>query len=184
SKDDDEYMIVMQYAKQGSLRSLLDRKFYHLTWMNKIENLLYIAEGLHSIHKAGLIHKDLHSGNIVNENITSPYITDFGSCSPVSQDSSTRRIYGVLPYIAPEVLNKGSKGYTQKSDIYSYGMIMSEIFNGYPPYHNIPYDSALAIKICEGHRPKIIFEIPPLLMVLMNYCLDADPQNRPDAKYL
>ncbi|RIB28129.1 kinase-like domain-containing protein, partial [Gigaspora rosea] len=180
--ENDDYMIVMQYAKQGSLRNLLYRKFYDLKWMNKIENLLSIAEGLYAIHKDGFIHKDLHPGNIVNEDITSSYITDFGLCKPVNENSSSKKIYGVLPYIAPEVLNKDK--YTQKSDIYSYGIIMTEIFNGYPPYHNLPHCTDLAIKICYGLRPEIKRKIPSLLMVLMNNCLDADPQVRPNAKEL
>ncbi|RIB24322.1 kinase-like domain-containing protein [Gigaspora rosea] len=177
-------MIVMQYAKQGSLRKLLDRKFYQLTWMNKIENLLYIAEGLHAIHKDGFVHKDLHSGNIVNEDITSSYITDFGLCRPVSQDSSSGDLYGILPYIAPEVLKEVNKRYSAKSDIYSYGIIMSEIFNGYPPYHNIPHDIILASEIFSGRRPNIGRSVPKLLLDLMNKCLVDEPHERPDAKYL
>ncbi|RIB07410.1 hypothetical protein C2G38_2113837, partial [Gigaspora rosea] len=50
----------------------------------------------------------------------SSFITDFGLCKPVSQDSSSAEIFGVLPYIAPEVLY--TKEYSQKSDIYSFGI--------------------------------------------------------------
>ncbi|RIB09450.1 kinase-like domain-containing protein [Gigaspora rosea] len=102
--DDDNYMMVMQYAKQGSLRKLLDNKYNDLSWEQKINNLYYIAEGLAAIHESNLVHNDFHSGNIVNENMYSSYITDFGLCRPVSQDSSSKGIFGVLPYIAPEVL--------------------------------------------------------------------------------
>ncbi|RIA99953.1 kinase-like domain-containing protein, partial [Gigaspora rosea] len=101
---------------------------------------------------------------------------------PVSQDSSSAEIFGVLPYIAPEVLY--TKEYSQKSDIYSFGIIMSEVFTGYPPYHDIPHNENLAIQVCLGHRPKIRCEAPQLLLDLMNKCLDAKPQNRPTAKEL
>ncbi|RIB04823.1 kinase-like domain-containing protein, partial [Gigaspora rosea] len=124
---DGNYVMVMQYAKQGT-----------------------------TIHKANLVHKDFHSGNIVNENMYSSYITDFGLCRPVSQDSSSKEIFGVLPYIAPEVLY-GEK-YTMKSDIYSFGIIMSEVFTRYPPYHDIPYDFRLATQICLGRRPEIRYK--------------------------
>ncbi|RIB23656.1 kinase-like domain-containing protein, partial [Gigaspora rosea] len=177
-------MIVMQYAKQGSLRKLLDSKYNDLNWDYKIIILYYIANGLNAIHEAKLMHKDFHSGNIVNRDMISSYITDFGLCKPVSQDSSTEGMFGVIPYIAPEVLYTGGKEYTQKSDIYSFGIIMSEVFTGYPPYHDIPHNKDLAIKICLGYRPKINCEIPRLLLDLMNKCLDARPQNRPDAKEL
>ncbi|RIB28581.1 kinase-like domain-containing protein, partial [Gigaspora rosea] len=178
--DDGNYMMVMQYAKQGSLRKLLDTKFNYLSWQHKMNNLYYIAEGLAAIHRSNLLHKDFHSGNIVNGNIYSPYITDFGLCRPVSQDLSSKEIFGVLPYIAPEVLY-GEK-YTIKSDIYSFGIIMSEVFTGYPPYHDIPHDFSLATQICLGRRPEIRCEVPQLLLDLMNKCLNAEPQSRPTAE--
>ncbi|RIB00800.1 kinase-like domain-containing protein, partial [Gigaspora rosea] len=119
-------MIVMQYAEQGSLRKLLDSKHKDLSWPHKIVSLYFIARGLFTIHKANLVHKVFHSGNIVNQNMYSSFITDFGLCRPVSQDSSSAEIFGVLPYIAPEALY--TKEHTQKSDIYSFGLIMSEVF--------------------------------------------------------
>lgn len=179
---DNNYMVVMQYAKRGSLQKLLDNKFYELSLSDKISNLYCIAEGLHAIHDAGLMHKNLHFGNIVNETIISSFITDVGLCKPVPQESESKEIYGVLPYVAPEILYK--KEYTQKSDIYSFGIIMSEIFNGYTPYHNIHHDEDLAIKICRGYRPKINCEVPYIILDLMNKCLDADSQNRPTTKEL
>src|SRR5690349_20133727 len=127
-------MMVTEFAKQGSLRKLLDCKYYDLDWRCKVAILYYIADGLNTIHKANLVHKDFHSGNIVNKDLYNSYITDFGLYKSVSQNSSTEGIFGVIPYIAPEVLYTGGKEYTQKSDIYSFGIIMSEVFTGYPPY--------------------------------------------------
>ncbi|RHZ75726.1 hypothetical protein Glove_212g223 [Diversispora epigaea] len=75
---ENEYMIVMQYARYGSLRKMLNSSFKELTWNDKIENLYYIALGLVRIHETGLMHKDFHSGNIVNITKISSYITDFG----------------------------------------------------------------------------------------------------------
>ncbi|RIB13231.1 kinase-like domain-containing protein, partial [Gigaspora rosea] len=175
-------MMVMQYAKQGSLRKFLDNSYKDLSWKHKILNLYHIAEGLVAIHKDNLVHKDFHSGNIVNNNTYTSFITDFGLCRPAFQDSKSTEIFGVLPYIAPEVLY-GEK-YTMKSDIYSFGIIMSEVFTGYPPYHDIPHDFSLATQICLGCRPKIRCKVPQLLLDLMNECLDAEPQNRPTAKVL
>ncbi|RIB09163.1 kinase-like domain-containing protein [Gigaspora rosea] len=181
---DGNYIMVMEYAEQGSLRKLLDNRYNELNWASKVLNLYHIADGLNTIHKAKLVHKDFHSGNIVNHFMHSPYITDFGLCKPVSQDSTSKALFGVLPYIAPEVLYAHGKEYTQKSDIYSFGIIMSEVFTGYPPYHDISHNNELAIQICYGLRPKIRCEVPQLLLDLMNKCLDADPKNRPTAKDL
>ena len=57
-----------------------------------------------------------------------------------------------LPYIAPEDLR--GKTYTQSADIYSFGILAYEILSGLPPYHNLPHDELLALKICQGLRPK------------------------------
>ncbi|RHZ83888.1 hypothetical protein Glove_87g276 [Diversispora epigaea] len=168
---ENEYMMVIQYAKHGSLRKMLNSGFKRLTWKNKIKSLFYIALGLARIHETGLMHKDIHSGNIVNKTKTSSYITDFGLCKPVTENDP-EKIYGVIPYMAPETLNRGE--YTQASDIYSFGMIMYEIFTSYPPYYNIPHDKNLVISICEGQKPEIMCEIPQLLK-------DSDPSNRPKA---
>src|SRR5947207_1042172 len=118
----------MKYASYGSLRKMLNSNFKELTWKNKIQNLYYIALGLVKIHETGLMHKDFHSGNIVNETKTCSYITDFGLCKPVTENDS-EKIYRVIPYMAPETLNR--REYTQASDIFSFGLIMYEVFTSY-----------------------------------------------------
>jgi serine/threonine protein kinase len=173
-----DYMMVMRYAEDGSLRKLLDECYETLTWKQKIFILYFIARSLNQIHEAGLVHKDFHSGNIVNSFI--PFITDFGLCRPVSEDStktSQKNIYGVLPYVAPELFDR--KEYTQESDIYSFGIIMTEVLTGYPPYYDIPHDDYLKINICSGRRPEIKCEVPQLLLDIIEKCLDAEPKNRP-----
>ncbi|KAF0514830.1 kinase-like domain-containing protein [Gigaspora margarita] len=96
---------------------------------------------------------------------------------PVSQDSNSKELFSVLPYIASEVLLYiTGKEYTQKSDIYFFEIIMSEVFTGYPPYYNIPHAFGLAIKICKGLRPKIRCKVPKLLLDQINRYLDAEPQ--------
>ncbi|RHZ77114.1 hypothetical protein Glove_185g72 [Diversispora epigaea] len=138
----NEYMMVMIYAKYGSLRNLLERK---------IEILLTIVNALTNIHEIGLMHKDFCSGNIVNQALTLCLITDFGLCKPVSENDP-EKIFGVIPFMAPETLSRGE--YTQASDIYSFDMVMLEVLTSYSPYYNISHDVNLAMKICEGEIKK------------------------------
>jgi serine/threonine protein kinase len=174
----EDYMIVMDYAKEGSLRAMLDKHHSELTWKDKLQNLNYIAYALAGIHEANLIHKDLHSGNIVMTDLYNSWITDFGLCKPIT-DNKEKALYGVLPYIAPEVLSGGK--HTEASDVYSFGIIMSEFLTGYPPYHDVAHDYDLALRICQGLKPigpKIRRGVPKLLLNLMNKCLHIDPLER------
>src|SRR5437899_9888878 len=72
----------------------------------------------------------------------------------VDQEESSNKIYGIVSYIAPEVL-QGKKN-TKESDIYSIGMLMWELFAGRPPFDDIAHDYHLILRICEGLRPPIL----------------------------
>ncbi|RIA87931.1 kinase-like domain-containing protein, partial [Glomus cerebriforme] len=180
------YIMVLEYAKNGSLRNYLDTNYNKLNWRNKLENLRDIILGLEKIHDEELIHRDLHIGNILNthysgDNFTC--ITDMGLCKPADYNTlknTTKRVYGALPYIAPEILR--GQNYTKASDIYSFGIIIYEVFSGLPPYHNVSHDENLAIKICQGLRPRFNIKVPQLIIHLIKRCLNANPLNRPTAK--
>ncbi|RHZ73058.1 hypothetical protein Glove_233g47 [Diversispora epigaea] len=178
---ENEYMMVMDYAKYGSLRNLLNNKFESLTWRKKYNILSEIVIGLTNIHEMGLMHKDFHSGNIVNQSLTLSYITDFGLCKPVTKNDP-ENIYGVIPYMTPETLSRGE--HTKASDIYSFGMVTLEVLTSYPPYYNIPHDVNLVIKIRKGLKPEIKCEIPQFLKEIMEKCWNFEPLNRPTAKEL
>ncbi|RHZ87626.1 hypothetical protein Glove_33g221 [Diversispora epigaea] len=178
---ENEYMMVMDYAVYGSLRNLLNNKFENLTWRKKYNILSDVVIGLTNIHEMGLMHKDFHSGNIVNQSLTISYITDFGLCKPVTENDP-EKIYGVIPYMAPETLSRGE--YTQASDIYSFGMVMLEVLTSYPPYYNISHDANLVMDICKGLKPEIKCEIPQFLKEIMEKCWNFEPLNRPTAKEL
>ena len=82
----------------------------------------------------------------------------------------------------PEVLR--GKEYTQASDIYGFGIIIYEVFNGLPAYHDMAHDEFLAVKICQGLRPKFITKVPQLLEDIVKQCVNADPLKRPTADCL
>ncbi|POG58999.1 kinase-like domain-containing protein [Rhizophagus irregularis DAOM 181602=DAOM 197198] len=175
----------MDYAKNGSLRQRLNNYFNSMKWAEKLDILQRTANGLVAIHNKNLIHHDFHCGNILNGASNITYITDLGLCRPAnvvpSQDEN-KKIYGVLPYVAPEVLR--GKEYTQESDIYSFGIIAYEVCTGFPPYHDISHDKFLAISICQGLRPKSDYKIPQLILNIIKQCWDADPLKRPKANEL
>src|SRR5687767_3017217 len=181
----NSFMMVMEYAENGSLRQSLNNKFNSMSWNDKLLILYRLARGLNGIHDNKLIHHDFHCGNIlINSNIYA-YITDLGLCQPANVKTSqneNKKIYGVLPYVAPEVLR--GKEYTQASDIYGFGIIAHELCTGLPPYYDVPHDEFLAIRICHGLRPKSNYKIPQLILDIIHQCWDADPLKRPNASEL
>ncbi len=151
--------MVLYYCDFGNLRNYLNQSENYMDYKAKIYRLQLIARGLLDIHNAVKVHKDFHSGNILFTKKI-PYISDLGMCQPANKVKE-EGIYGVLPYMAPEVLC--GYQYTKASDIYSFGIIMNEFISEETPYSNIPHDHALTIKICKGIRPKISQDTPKLL---------------------
>ncbi|CAB4420767.1 unnamed protein product [Rhizophagus irregularis] len=176
-----DYMMVLEYCGGGNLRNhyMNHESGYYL----KINELIRIASGLLDIHNAEKVHKDFHSGNILYDG--DPFISDLGMCQPANNEKQSVKqegIYGVLPYMAPEVL-RGYQ-YTKASDIYSFGIMMNEFISEETPYNNIPHNHALSIKICKGLRPNIFKYTPKLLADLITKCWDAKAENRPTTKEL
>jgi serine/threonine protein kinase len=105
------------------------------------------------------------------------FISDMGLCGEVNNIDDTK-IYGVIPYVAPEVLR--GKPYTQAADIFSFSMIMYFAATGRQPFDNRAHDGILAYDICNGIRPEINeSEAPKCYIDLMKKCWDSDPKNRP-----
>ncbi|GBC02375.1 hypothetical protein RclHR1_00460013 [Rhizophagus clarus] len=86
-------------------------------------------------------------------------------------------MYGVLSYSAPEIL--GGQNCNKASDTYT---IMYTVISELSPYHDIAHDERLAIKICEGLRPRFNIKLPKLILHLIKRCIDANPSNRPEIK--
>src|SRR5215469_15475396 len=168
----------MSYAKEGSLRKCLPN-VVKLKWQYKLQLLKNIILGLKIIHDSNLVHCDLHDGNVLISDNYESYIIDLGLCKPVEdslQDESNKN-YGVLPYMAPEVLR--NEPYTPASDIYSFSMIMWEFTSGVPPFNNKAHDHQLIIEICNEERPEIEINTPKCYVDLIKKCWDSDPSKRP-----
>ncbi|GBC01626.1 hypothetical protein RclHR1_04270004 [Rhizophagus clarus] len=162
-----------EYNNKYALKSLRNSFDISSDFLNELQE---IAKGLSDIHNAGKVHKNLHPGNILY-NSTLPYISELGMYQPNKEGC-----YGVLPYIAPEILY--GRPYTKAANIYSFGVMMNEIFSEEIPYNDIPYDKLLAVKVCKGLRPKISEDIPKFFANLIIKCWDAVIENRPTIKEL
>src|SRR5581483_9687827 len=173
---DGNYMLVM-FKMDTDLRNYLRLNHCRLDLSNGISIINNITRAVHKIHSEGSIHRDLHSGNVLySQTLDYWYISDLGFCGPA--DKPLKKLYGNLPYIAPEVII--GRPHTFASDIYSIGMLMWEILFGQPPFSNCVHDFDLAMKIVNGMRPNVVPETPLEYSQLMKQCWDAGPLKRPD----
>ncbi|PKB96760.1 kinase-like protein [Rhizophagus irregularis] len=165
---------------EGDLHKYLQKKFTEINWEQKISILYDISLGLQNIHRTNFVHRDLHSGNILVD-LPSYYETckigDLGLSRHANGTSSDNEIYGVIPYIAPEIF-KGS-AFSKESDIYSLGMIMWELTTGCKPFTDVEHDHSLIFNILDGARPEITEDTPECYTNLMKSCWDSDPEKRP-----
>src|SRR5438105_953896 len=99
-----DFMMVLFYCEDGNLRDYLNKSKYYISYGLKISNLFQISRGLLDIHNAGKVHRDFHSGNILFVGKSSIYISDLGLCQSENSEKKSEGNYGVLPYMAPEVL--------------------------------------------------------------------------------
>ncbi|RHZ43776.1 hypothetical protein Glove_856g52 [Diversispora epigaea] len=177
----NKYMMVLEYAKDGNLREYLKINFNNINWEQKLYNLFNLSSKLMNIHELDIVHQDFHPGNIISSNFNyNLKISDFGLSKLIGANPNNpekKNIVGVLPYIAPEVLS-GDEEYTKAADVYSFGIIAYEMIMGFPPYPDIPHDKDLAMKICNGLRPKIPFHIPKLITRMIMRCWDARVTHR------
>ncbi|GBB87124.1 hypothetical protein RclHR1_13580004 [Rhizophagus clarus] len=184
----NEFMFIMKFANGGNLCNYLHDNFKNITWNEKLYILWRISDGLQTIHEKGFIHRDFYSGNILIEIIENDsyikvnqyLIGDLGLSQPANNTLSNNEIYGVIPYIAPEVF-KGAK-FSKASDIYSMGMIMWELTTGCKLFANIEHDTEFIYEITDGKRPEITDDTPEDFVNLMKKCWNLDPKKRPSAK--
>ena len=99
--------MVLNYVREGNLRNYLQKNHSKLTLNDRIMIFRGLCQSLYFIHEKDFVHCDLHSGNILISG-GGCFITDLGLCGPVDEKLSGK-IYGIVSYIAPEVLRRNKK---------------------------------------------------------------------------
>lgn len=198
--ESNDFILVTQYMSGGNLRQHLHENFKNMDWWRKVAILFDIAKSLKSIHIHGFVHHNFHSGNVlidIDPNIPGMIqkqeqnemastfkhdvlVSDLGMSIPATEFSSPhqKKRYGVIPYMAPEVLQGGEC--SRPSEIYSFAIVMWELTSGELAFQSFPHDQNLVDKICGGMRPEITKDTPEFYARLMERCWDPVPAKRPD----
>ncbi|PKY24787.1 kinase-like protein [Rhizophagus irregularis] len=152
-----DLIFIMPYY-DSDLTNYVTKDFFDIRWYHKLDRLKEIINGLAKIHNVNILHRDLHSGNILLSNLydyapsMKAKICDLGTSKSATEnddnnDNEEDNIYGIISYVAPEVLQ--GKKYTKASDIYSFGMIMWELMVGRRPFWDRNHNTELIIEICD-----------------------------------
>ncbi|KAG1692983.1 hypothetical protein DVH05_024019 [Phytophthora capsici] len=188
---------VSEFMPGGDLRHVL-RSFKHqgspLSWRNhKLTISLHIAEAMEYLHSHSpkVIHRDLKSKNVLLNMHLEAKLTDFG----VSRTQYTVQTHamtagiGTSFWIAPEVLL--GRDYNEQADIYSFGVVLSEIdTDDYPFWNDANRDKPrgklqeadILRQVAAGNkRPQFSANCPAGIMLLAESCLEKKPEDRPTA---
>ena len=175
---DGQPYISLEYVPGADLREVIDR----LDYDRKIEIARQIADGLTAAHAQGLIHRDLKPENIKLKDGHQVKILDFGLAKTVRADSvdDHGNIEGTLYYLSPEQLTGEQLSFS--SDIFSYGVILYEMFTGQRPFEG-EYPAAIIYSILhEDPLPpcEIDGDLPDWLGSLIMQALAKQPADRFD----
>eukprot|EP00339_Tiarina_fusa_P002389 CAMPEP_0117039920 /NCGR_PEP_ID=MMETSP0472-20121206/27975_1 /TAXON_ID=693140 ORGANISM="Tiarina fusus, Strain LIS" /NCGR_SAMPLE_ID=MMETSP0472 /ASSEMBLY_ACC=CAM_ASM_000603 /LENGTH=291 /DNA_ID=CAMNT_0004750521 /DNA_START=296 /DNA_END=1168 /DNA_ORIENTATION=+ len=181
SPDNSKLYLVTELMHYGSVRDLLSKKGANLTWDLRLQIAKDAAKGVAYLHKKNLIHRDLKTHNLLVNDGWRCKVADFGISTVNPTVTRAMTCIGTPVYMAPEVLSKNK--YSEKADVYSFGIVLGEIFTGDLPYSKAPYDkmnqAQLMFQILEqGARPAIDSLIVPLQQLIRD-CCNVDPRLRP-----
>ncbi len=181
----DEQHIVMEHIAGPSLRQLLDERGA-LPVEEGLEIAIAVARGLAYAHRHGVIHRDLKSENILLDEDAGAKITDFGIArlllSEMSEEQLTQE--GALPGTYRAMSPEQARGnqVDERSDLFSFGVLLYEMLAGQSPFLGSNDASTLA-RVLE-HRPRSPNELvilPAALSDLIEQLMRKDPQRRPSS---
>ncbi|CAL0330872.1 unnamed protein product [Lupinus luteus] len=172
------WCIVTEYAKGGSVRQfLMKRQNRSVPLKLAVKQALDVARGMAYVHGLGLIHRDLKSDNLLIFGDKSIKIADFGVARIEVQTEGMTPETGTYRWMAPEMIQH--RPYTQKVDIYSFGIVLWELITGMLPFQNMTAVQAAFAVVNRNVRPIIPDDCLPILREIMTKCWDPNPDVRP-----
>jgi predicted ATPase/serine/threonine protein kinase/GAF domain-containing protein len=169
-----------------------------LTTVRKsLERILPVCDALAEAHRHDVIHRDVKPDNVFL-NLTplgeTVKVVDFGIAKMVSDDTgeeleqltATNSLIGTPIYMSPERLS--AKSYDGRSDVYSVGVMLYEMFAGRPPFEkSLSGLVGLMLSHMNDTPPRLVELnplVPPELEALIDRTLEKSPDNRPSAAEL
>jgi predicted Ser/Thr protein kinase len=173
-----QYFLSMEYVDGEDLGSLL-RRIGRLPTDKANEIARKLCAGLAAAHEKGVLHRDLKPSNVMLDSRGQVLLTDFGLAGLAGQIEGAEVRNGTPAYMAPEQL--AGEEVSVRSDIYSLGLVLYEIFTG-----KLPFESdtlAGLIKARTNSAPAgpstLVKHLDPMIERVILRCLQVKPANRP-----
>ncbi|KAL6071656.1 Serine/threonine-protein kinase svkA [Balamuthia mandrillaris] len=182
SGEDTPKCIVTEFMQMGNLLSYLREHPDSIDSSQMIQWAIDIAAGLRHLHQEGITHRDLAARNLLLTKQLNVKVSDFGLSRKrevgESEAQKTTTEVGPLKWMSPEAISELE--YSEKSDVWSYGVCLWEIVTkGEEPFDGLNVVKA-AIEICEkGTRLTIPQDAPKVLATIINQCWALSPKDRP-----
>lgn len=199
------HYLVYEFMKNGSLHDALkavSNGLRELQWTVRYNIAVGVAAGLeylHILHRPRIIHRDLKPANILLDDDLNARISDFGLAKVVPDITSGEmrsQVAGTVGYIAPEYHR--TQLFTDKCDIYSFGVILAVLVTGRFPTDNFfqTTDEMCIVgwvrTAMTSHDPRMVidqkllgsgFEEQMLLVLkIACFCTYDDPKERPNSR--
>jgi len=186
----DPCCIVMEFISGGTLYGYL-RKGVTIPWSLKVKIALNISDAIKYLHgfNPKICHRDLKSPNILmlsdlsdNAEVVCK-VSDFGETRAVVTSALGRDKLSNPIWLSPEIMR--GEEYTEKADVYSFGIILWEILTGGLPFDEFPVAHSsfmyqLEDEIMNGLRPTIPSDANQDYTNLIKDCWQNDPLKRPN----
>ncbi len=175
---DQHVYLSMEYIKGEELSSLL-RRIDRLPSDKALEIARQICAGLAAAHERGVLHRDLKPSNVMIDEEGNARITDFGLAG-LAEELREEAYSGTPAYMSPEQLE--GKELTHRSDLYSLGLVLYELFTGKRAFEAKSVDELLRMRLAERtpvSLTSLVKDVDPVVERVIERCLERDPERRP-----
>ncbi len=175
---DGQHFLSMEYIDGEDLASLL-RRIGRLPGDKALEIARQLCAGLAAAHEAGVLHRDLKPANVMIDGRGKARITDFGLAGLADGFHPGEVRAGTPAYMAPEQLS--GLEVTIKSDIYSLGLVLYELFTGKRAFEAAKIADLVRLhqQISPANPSTLVKELDPAVERVILRCLEKEPRARP-----